>query len=86
MAGGVAWTITLYQFEACPYSKIVRQKLSDLELTYVAVCVSRDQSRRQNVVDASGQTDVPVLVDGDLVLTDENEIIRHLERTYGRGA
>lgn len=77
--------ITLYQFESCPYSRMVRQKLSDLEMTYVAVCVPRDQSRRQNVVDVSGQADVPVLVDGDVVLTDENDIIRHLEQKYGRG-
>ncbi len=76
--------MTLYQFEGCPYCRMVRQKLSDLELSYVSVCVSADRSRRQKVVEASGQPTVPVLVDGDLVLTDENEIVGYLDRTYGK--
>ena len=75
--------MTLYQFESCPYCRMVRQKLSDLELTYVSVCVSRDRSRRQKVVEVSGQPTVPVLTDGGVVLADENDIIAYLERTYG---
>jgi glutathione S-transferase len=77
--------MTLYQFEGCPYCRMVRQKLSDLELTYVAVCVPQDRSRRQQVVEVSGQPSVPVLVDGDVVLSDENDIIAHLERNYVQG-
>ena len=75
--------MTLYQFEGCPYCRMVRQKLSDLELTYVSVCVSRDRSRRDKVLEVSGQPTVPVLVDGDRVFSDENEIIAYLDRTYG---
>ena len=74
--------LTLYQFEGCPYCQTVRQKLSDLELTYVSVCVSPDRGRRQKVVEASGQPSVPVLVDGGTVLTDEAQIVAYLERTY----
>ena len=77
--------MTLYQFEGCPYCRMVRQKLSDLELTYVAVCVPQDRSRRQQVVEVSGQPSVTVLVDGDVVLSDENDIIAHLERNYVQG-
>ena len=76
--------MTLYQFEDCPYCRMVRQKLSDLELTYVSVCVSRDHGRRQKVQEVSGQPLVPVLVDGDVVLSDENEIVAYLSRAYGR--
>ncbi|MDA8344908.1 MAG: glutathione S-transferase N-terminal domain-containing protein [Thermaerobacter sp.] len=75
--------MTLYQIEGCPYCHMVRQKLSDMELTYVSVCVSPDRSRRQKVLEASGQPTVPVLVDGDVVLADENEIIAYLAKTYG---
>ena len=75
--------MTLYQFEGCPYCRMVRQKLSDMELTYVSVCVPPDRSRRQKVLEASGQPTVPVLVDGDVVLADENEIIAYLAKTYG---
>lgn len=76
--------MTLYQFESCPYCRMVRQTLSDLELTYVAVSVPQDRSRRQKVVEVSGQETVPVLVDGDVVLSDENEIIRYLKDKYGQ--
>ena len=75
--------MTLYQFEGCPYCRLVRQKLSDLELTYVSVCVSADRGRREKVIEASGQPTVPVLVDGDVVLADENDIVAYLDRTYG---
>lgn len=75
--------LTLYQFEDCPYCAQVRQKLSDLCRTYLAVCVPRDPWRRRAVIAASGQAKVPVLVDGPIVLTDEDEIVRYLARTYG---
>lgn len=76
--------LKLYQFEGCPYCHMVRQKLSDLEMTYISVCVSPDRSRRQEVVQVSGQPTVPMMVDGDVVLSDENEIIEYLEKNYGR--
>lgn len=78
--------MTLYQFESCPYCRMVRAKLSDLELTYTSVCVPRDPSRRQQVLEASGQPTVPVLVDGNVVLADENDIVAYLDRAYGRTA
>lgn len=83
--GGSESMMTLYQFESCPYCKMVRQKLSDLEMTYVSVCVPRDQSQRGEVLRVSGQPTVPVLVDGDVVLTDENDILHYLERNYVLG-
>jgi glutathione S-transferase len=74
----------LYQFESCPYCSEVRQKLSDLLLTYVAVSVPRDRGRRKEVMEVSGQPSVPVLVDGDVVLSDEDEIVAYLDKTYGK--
>lgn len=74
--------MTLYQFEGCPYCRMVRQKLSDMCLTYVSVCVPQERSRREQVIAVSGQPSVPVLVDGDTVLDDENDIIRYLDQQY----
>ena len=74
----------LYQFESCPYCQMVRAKMSDLLLTYVCVNVPRDRSQRQEVIQVSGQPSVPVLVDGDVVLDDEEKILPYLEQTYGR--
>lgn len=73
----------LYQFEACPYCRQVREKLSDLLITYVAVNVPRDRSQRHEVLEVSGQSSVPVLVDGDVVLDDEDKILPYLETKYG---
>jgi glutathione S-transferase len=74
----------LYQFEGCPYCKMVRQRMSDLLLTYECINVPTDRSRRQAVIAVSGQPSVPVLVDGDTVLDDENDIIAYLDRTYAK--
>ena len=38
--------------------------------------------QRKEVYDVSGQTTVPVLVDGDVILDDEYEIIDYLKKTY----
>jgi glutaredoxin len=73
----------LYQFESCPYCKMVREKMSELLLTYIAINVPRDRDQRHEVVQVSGQPSVPVLVDGDVVLDDEEKIIPYLEQKYG---
>ncbi|MDC4225261.1 MAG: glutathione S-transferase N-terminal domain-containing protein [Candidatus Manganitrophus sp.] len=38
----------------------------------------------KEVFEVSGQYLVPVLVDGDVVLDDEDEIIAYLEKKYGQ--
>lgn len=76
----------LYQFESCPYCKMVREKLSELQITYVNINVPRDRSQRQEVIQVSGQPSVPVLVDGDVVLDDEEKILPYLQEKYGKKA
>lgn len=73
----------LYQFEGCPYCHMVREKMSELLLTYITVNVPRDRAQRQEVIAVSGQPSVPVLVDGDLVLDDEEKILPYLDEKYG---
>lgn len=74
----------LYQFESCPYCQMVREKMSELLLTYVNINVPRDRSQRHEVIQVSGQPSVPVLVDGDVVLDDEEKILPYLEHKYGK--
>jgi len=62
--------ITLYQAEWCPWCHRVRQVLSELGLTYTTVNVPVERAKRKQVEGVSGQVAVPVLVDGDKVLTD----------------
>jgi glutathione S-transferase len=75
--------IVLYQAEWCPYCARVRAKLTDLLLDYKNVNVPRPHSERHEVQAVSGQTSIPVLVDGDVTLDDDDDIIPYLEGKYG---
>lgn len=74
----------LYDLETCPYCKMVRDKLGELKLDFERVAVPRDRAARQEVFDVSGQWTVPVLVDGDVTLDDEEKILPYLEEKYGQ--
>jgi glutaredoxin 3 len=78
--------IVLYQAEWCPYCARVRSKLTDLLLDYKNVNVPRAHSERDEVQKVSGQTSIPVMVDGDVILDDDDDIIPYLEKKYGRAA
>ena len=76
----------LYNLERCPYCKMVRDKLDALGLAYDKVEVPSDRAQRQEVFDVSGQWTVPVLVDGDVMLDDEEKILPYLDQTYGQAS
>ncbi len=78
--------IVLYQAEWCPYCARVRTKLTDLLLDYKTVNVPRPHGERGIVKEVSGQTGIPVLVDGDVVLDDDDDILPYLDKTYGKAA
>jgi glutathione S-transferase len=78
--------IVLYQAEWCPYCVRVRKKLTDLLLDYQNVNVPHSHAERDEVKAVSGQTSIPVLVDGDVILDDDDTIIPYLEKKYGAGA
>lgn len=78
--------IILYQADWCGYCARVRAKLSELQLDYKKVDVPAPHAERTVVREVSGQTSIPVLVDGDVVLTDDDDIIPYLEKTYGQKA
>ena len=80
----MAEMMKLYQFESCPYCKMVREVMSELQLTYINVNVPRDRAQRHEVMQVSGQPLVPVLVDGDVMLDDEEKIIPYLREKYGK--
>jgi len=78
--------IVLYQAEWCGYCARVRAKLTDLLLDYKVVNVPPSHAQRTVVREVSGQTGIPVMVDGDVVLDDDDDIIPYLEKTYGQKA
>jgi glutaredoxin 3 len=83
---GRATDMVLYQAEWCPYCARVRKKMTDLLLDYRTVNVPHSHALRDEVKQVSGQTSIPVLVDGDVVLDDDDDIIPYLDRTYGAAA
>ena len=74
----------LYNLESCPFCELVRDKLDELSLTCEITEVPGPRQLRKEVFEVSGQYLVPVLVDGDIVLDDEDKIVKYLEETYGK--
>ena len=74
--------ITLYQSEWCFYSHRVRQVLTELGLTYTTVNVPAAREDRAELMAIAGQDTAPVLIDGDKVFGDSDEIIEYLRATY----
>ena len=61
---------------------MVREKLAQMDLEYEKIDVPWSHPERKEVYEVSGQTTVPVLVDGDTILADEYEIIDYLKNNY----
>jgi mycoredoxin len=72
--------MTLYHVQWCPECEVVRRKLAELNLTYEDVIVPDLRPQRKEVFAVSGQYYVPVLRDGDVVLSETDAILAHLER------
>ena len=74
--------MTLYHVNWCPECVLVREKLAELHLAYEDVTVPDFRPMRHQVHAVSGQYFVPVLTDGDVVLTEMHDILAYLERNY----
>ncbi len=76
--------IEIYQFEACPYCKKVREKLNELQIDFIARQVEPNGDRAK-VEEVSGQTGVPVMVDPntDTTMPESDDIVDYLEEHYG---
>jgi glutathione S-transferase len=78
--------LELYQFEGCPYCKVVRSRLSELGLDYI--CRNAPPGRPDKdkpLIALSGDTKVPFLVDPDkgIYLRGDSAIVKYLNETYG---
>ena len=76
--------MTLYLVAWCPDCEVVRQKLADLHVEYEPVVVPDFRPMRKVVQEVSGQYYVPVLKDGDIVLTETDDILDYLDKTYSQ--
>lgn len=76
--------LTLYHVDWCPDCEIVRDKLAELGVTYEEVIVPDARPMRKQVYAVSGQYFVPVLTDGETVLTETHDILSHLDTHYAK--
>lgn len=74
----------LYALTGCPYCDMVEERLAQYGVKYERVEVPRAHADRHEVIQVSGQPTVPVLVDGEIVLDDEEKILPYLDAKYGR--
>jgi len=74
--------IKLYQAEWCPFSHRVRAKLTELGVSYEAVNVSASSEKREELKDITGDSAIPVLVDGEKVISDSGEAISYLKEKH----
>ena len=75
--------LTLYHVDWCPECAMVREKLDAAGVSYEGVVVPDFRPFRKQVFEVSGQYYVPVLQDGDTVLTETREILAYLDERYG---
>jgi glutaredoxin len=73
----------LYQAEWCPFSHRVRAKLTELGIDYELVNVPASSKKRRDLEKAAGTTAIPVLVDGQNIISDSDEALSYLEMKYG---
>jgi glutathione S-transferase len=80
--------LELYDFEACPYCRKVREVLCELDLDYRAHPVARGSRHRAELEQRGGKVQAPYLVDPntDAELYESEDIIGYLNATYGGGA
>ena len=75
--------MTLYSVDWCPDCNVVKRKLASLGVSYEEVIVTDSHAERTQVQSVSNQTYVPVLTDGDAILTETPDILAHLDKKYG---
>lgn len=76
--------ISLYQAEWCPFSSRVRQRLTELGVTFAAVPVPAERVDREEMRRKVGTDEIPALLldDGTAVTGDADEIVAWLTERY----
>ena len=75
--------LELYQTEWCPASRRVRQRLTELDVTYVSRQVPVEREQRSELRLRTGTDSVPSLVcEGGEVLVGEEEILLYLDERF----
>ena len=79
-------TLELYEFEGCPYCRLVREGLTELDLDAIIYpCPHGGKRFRPKVLEMGGKTQFPYLVDPNTgkQMYESLDILAYLYRTYG---
>lgn len=79
--------LELYEFEACPYCRLVREALTELDLdAMIYPCPKGGERFRPRAIELGGKALFPLLVDPntDVTMHQSLNIIEYLFDTYGR--
>jgi glutathione S-transferase len=78
----------LYQAEWCPHSHRVRQRLTELGVSFIARQVPADPVDREELRRKTGDDEIPALVleDGTVVNESAEDIIAHLDSRHSERA
>jgi glutathione S-transferase len=78
----------LYQAEWCPYSSRVRQRFTELGVSFVARQVPAERADREEMRRRTGTDEIPALLldDGTAVTGDADEIIAYLDEHFSERA
>jgi glutathione S-transferase len=79
-----AGMLTLYQAEWCPYSSRVRQRFTELGVTFAAVPVPAERADREEMRRKVGTDEIPALLleDGTAITGDADELVAWLDEHY----
>lgn len=80
-------SLILYDIESCPYCRVVREALTELDLDVTILpCPKRGERFRPEVIELGGKAQFPYLVDKNTgtQLYESLEIIDYLFSTYGQ--
>ncbi len=80
-------TLELYEFEGCPYCRLVREALTELDIDVIVYpCPKRGQRFRPKVVELGGKAQFPFLVDPNTgaQMYESMDIVTYLYETYGQ--
>jgi glutathione S-transferase len=75
-------TLELWQTEWCPASHRVRQRLTELGLSYLNRQVPVEPGRRDQLEAATGLRTIPILVAGPQIIAGEEAILAYLADSY----
>ena len=78
----------LYQAEWCPHSHRVRQRFTELGVSFVARPVPADPADREEMRRKTGSDEIPALLleDGTAITGGADAVIEHLDERYSERA